>query len=98
MLSAKKDKIKNINIIGSTLVNYQITWNLIALPFLISFFYLLINIVFLHNGLISMPELMTQLILILLYLYNLTLILINSVRIYNNKKVKYFPKIRFMKI
>jgi transcriptional regulator with XRE-family HTH domain len=98
MLSAKKDKIKDINMIGSSLVNYQITWNLIALPFLISFFYLLFNIVFLHNGFISMSELITQLILILLYLYNLTMILINSVRIYNNKKVKYFPRIRFMKI
>ncbi len=98
MLSAKKDKIKDINMIGSSLVNYQITWNLIALPFLISFFYLLFNIVFLHNGMISMSELITQLILILLYLYNLTMILINSVRIYNNKKVKYFPRIRFMKI
>ena len=97
MLSAKKDKIKDINMIGSSLVNYQITWNLITLPFLISFFYLLFNIVFLHNGLITMPELVNQLILILLYLYNLTMIIINSVRIYNNKKVKYFPRIKFMK-
>ena len=98
MLSAKRDKIKDINMIGSSLVNYQITWNLIALPFLISFFYLLINVIFLHNGMISIPELVTQLVLILLYLYNLTMILINSVRIYNNKRVKYFPRIRFMKI
>lgn len=98
MLSAKRDKIKDINMIGSALVNYQITWNLIALPFLISFFYLLINVVFIHNGMISMPELVTQLILILLYLYNLTMILMNSVRIFNNKKVKYFPRVRFMKI
>ena len=98
MLSAKKDKIKDINFIGSSLVNYQITWNLILLPFLISFIYLLFQIMVLKNGMISIPELMTQLILILLYLYNLTMILFNSVRIYNNEKVKYFPKIRFMKI
>ncbi|MCW3805477.1 helix-turn-helix domain-containing protein [Plebeiibacterium marinum] len=98
MLSAKKDKIKDINMIGSSIVNYQITWNLIALPFLISFSILLVNIVFLHNGYISIPELVAQLILILLYLYNLTLILINSLRIYNNKKVRYFPRIRFIKM
>lgn len=98
MLSAKKDKIKDINMIGSSLVNYQITWNLIALPFLISFIYLYIKIVVTKNGMISIPELMSQSILILLYIFNLSMILINSVRIYNNKKVKYYPRIRFMKI
>ncbi|MFC0877131.1 helix-turn-helix domain-containing protein [Saccharicrinis sp. FJH2] len=98
MLTAKKDKIKDINKIGSSLVNYQITWNLIALPFLLFFFTLLIKGLFFHSGMVDFSDLLAIACLVLLYVYNFILILINSVRIYNDKNVKYFPKIRFMKI
>lgn len=98
MLSAKKDKIKDINLIGSAIINFQITWNIFLLPFLILVAYKFLKMVLSGGDFISISELMTLLVVVLLYIYNLILILINAVRIYNNKKVTYVPKIRFMKI
>ncbi len=98
MLTAKRDKIKGINETGSTIVNFQITWNILALPFIILATSKMIQIVYFHQGMISSGELLVLCVLPLLYIYNLTLILINAVRISNNRKVRYFPKIRFMQI
>ena len=37
------------------------------------------------------------LLIVVMYLYNMTMILINAVRINNDKKVFYTPKIRFIR-
>lgn len=98
MLSVKKDKIKGINAVGGSIVNFQITWNLIALPFIILATVLYVRLFLLHEGMVSLKELLIIPILLILYIYNLSLVIINSVRINNRKSPKYYPSFRFLRV
>lgn len=48
-------------------------------------------------GIISSQLIMILVVFAVMYLYNLVIIIINSVRINNDKNVGYFPKIRFIR-
>ena len=48
-------------------------------------------------GIISSRLIMNQIFLLIMYLYNLMLIIVNTVRIKKEKEVRYFPKIRFIR-
>jgi len=95
---SKKDKIKNVNEMGKTILNFQITWVLI-----LSLFYFL-----LITGIVSRVEWFgnitsifggTKLIfaVLFLYAYNSIMILVNSISVYKGLNLKYFPSIRFLR-
>lgn len=90
--SSKKDKIKDINLLGKRLINFQITWTLILcfIPMLL-FVLSKLNVI---SGL-SLSALFT--IVGLLYLMNTVLVVFNTVRISNEQSVVYMPQIQFLR-
>ena len=90
--TAKKDQIKNINVVGKSLINFQITWTLL-LFFIPIVMYVIARIDIVEN--ISLREFFIA--IILLYLINLILILFNTLRINNGKNIVYLPQINFLK-
>jgi len=91
--TAKKDKIKNINELGRALINFEITWTILL------FFIPAVLFAISKIGLIQNITLSTFFIAIgLLYLFNLITVLINTIRITNEKDIIYRPRIRFLKI
>ncbi|MGK0447968.1 MAG: transcriptional regulator with XRE-family HTH domain [Polaribacter sp.] len=90
--SSKKGKIKNINKLGKDLINFEITWTLTLffIPFLI--------FLFTKIGLLESLTLSIIFTIIgVMYLINLIFILINALRINNEKEVIYFPQIKFLR-
>lgn len=90
--SSKKDKIKDINLLGKRLINFQITWTLIlcVVPMLL-FVLSKLNII----GDLNLSLFFT--LVGLLYLMNTVLILFNTIRISNEQSVVYMPQIQFLK-
>jgi transcriptional regulator with XRE-family HTH domain len=92
MWISKKDKLKDINKTGKEILNFQITWNLLVFMAYIFF----MGGVLLMGSIIRNPFILVG-IIGFLYMYNFLFIIINTVRIYNEKEIKYFPKIRFLR-
>jgi len=90
--TSKKDKVTHANAVGATLINFQITWNLL-LFILPTLFFVLSSV-----GLIGEVSLSKVLLLVLgLYAYNVLMIFINTIRLSNGKSLSYFPQIRLLK-
>ncbi|MDR6786102.1 transcriptional regulator with XRE-family HTH domain [Pedobacter africanus] len=95
----KKDKIKNLNQIGKKLINFQITW---CMAFFGVFIFLFLGSV-MHLGLsfsmlnLNGAELLLTLFIPLIYIFNIILIIVNSITSYNNKRVFYQPAIPFLR-
>lgn len=89
---SKKDKIKNINALGRDLINFEITWTLLL--FFIPFSMFLIS----KTRLIEDFSL-NQIFMIAgcMYIFNLILVLFNTLRISNEKEVLYYPQIKFLR-
>ena len=98
---SKKDKIRNGNQIAKDILNFQITWTMLLfmgyIAIVISAVYEMKTTGNLDAGLISSRLIMNLIFLVTMYLYNLIFIVINTVRINNEKKVEYYPKIRFIR-
>jgi transcriptional regulator with XRE-family HTH domain len=89
---SKKDKIQNLNKIASELLNFQITWTIL---FFIGFFGLMIN-AFLGDRIIMEDESLLHaflplIFIILMYGYNLTFVIINTIRINKEQHIVYLP-------
>lgn len=92
MWASKKGKIKNINYLGTNLINFEITWTIIL------FFIPLLMFLFSRLGLLEDLSLNIIFIVIgFMYLFNLILILTNTLRISNEKNIIYKPQIKFLK-
>lgn len=98
---SKKDKIRNVNEIAKEILNFQITWTMLLF---IGYICIVLNAGIrmrttgdINPTILTTMVMMNFLLLAVMYLYNLTMILINAVRINNNKKVIYIPKIRFIR-
>ena len=90
--SSRKGKVKDLNEIGRALINFEITWTITL------FFIPLLLFIFSLIGLISTLSLKLILtIVVLMYLVNFFLIIMNSIRISNRKSVVYFSAIKFLK-
>ena len=100
MWISKKDRIKNINRVAKEILNFQITWNIFYfLPFIWIFLNMFTSIN-IGRGLLESftnPWLLNVMFFVLLYLINFTFILINAVKSYKHKEVKYFLSIRFIR-
>ena len=102
---SKKDKIKKVNEVAKNLLNFQITWTMI---FFVGFIGVSLNFFSSMDiqGDVS-PSIisahMTSRLTISLtfigamYLFNVVMIVINSVRINNDKSTRYYPKIGFLR-
>jgi len=90
--TSRKGKIKNINKLGKDLINFEITWTILLffIPFLL---FLISKIGLLENLTLSK----IFIIIGAMYFINLIFILINTVRISNEKDVIYYPQIKFLK-
>lgn len=101
MWISKKDKIKNVNNIAKNILNFQITWTIILfigyIAFAISAGYKMKTTGYIDAGVISSRLMMNLIFFITMYLYNLIIIIINTVRINKEKNVRYYPKIRFIR-
>lgn len=99
--NSKKDKIQGLNELAKALLNYQITWTiLIFIGSVIMTVFL--TFAFLKSGGAKVDLLfagpMSSIFFIgIMYLFNLTIIIINSIRISKRKTAKYYPKIHFLK-
>lgn len=86
----KKGKIKDLNYTGKSLLNFQITWNLFL------FFGLIFMILSSVTKLLTFGAAIITLFIGVMYLFNLTSIIINSSRVIKGKKVVYILKINFL--
>ena len=76
----KKDTIMSVNEQGKSIINFQITWIIGFLPTLIF-------------GFILIGPLFT---IVLLYIFNVVLILMNTMRVYKKKPIWYKPSFSFL--
>ena len=98
---SKKDKIKNGNEIAKEVLNFEITWTMIVF---IGYFSIVLGTFYTINankdidtGIIGLSIFSHMVFFGIMYVYNLILIIINSVRINSGRNAVYFPKIRFIR-
>lgn len=103
MWISKRDKIKDVDKVSKKVINFQITWAILFLlipmfikPLLFAFLEPFLNI-FNHGSYFYDHWTDTKIIWTLMYLLNITLIMLNTFRIHDGKKIKYFPTIRFLR-
>ena len=94
MWNSKKNSIKGIKTIGSNVVNFQLTWNLLLFFGVI----LTTTATILFNEKSSIVALITNngRLLSVMYTINFLLILFNTTLIQNEKPLKYYPRINFL--
>lgn len=92
MWTSKKDKLKDVYKVGVNLINFEISW-------VICLFLLLILLVLLNSmGFLQSLSISTlMLVVIAMYLLNISLIAINTSKILNKKNVRYYSIIKFLK-
>lgn len=91
----KKDKLKNVDKIGKSILNFEITWSIIFF----GYFILLILGVFSKIMTTIFPSTILKIYIpaILLYLYNVVVIVINTIRVSRNKETRYIPALRIFR-
>lgn len=98
---SRKDKIRNVNETAKDLLNFQITWTMllfVGLTGIVASAFYQIHVEGDISAAIISPRVMLGVVfLILMYMYNLIMVLINSVHINNERNVGYYPKIRFLR-
>lgn len=91
----KKDKVKGVNELGKSIMNFQIVWSVLLFSFYIlsglfwRFFGTVVDSVSIYFK--------TILPLGILYAINIIFIIVNTVRVANNKKAKYPSLIRILR-
>ncbi|WP_282165623.1 helix-turn-helix domain-containing protein [Cellulophaga baltica] len=99
MWIAKKDKIKNVNELGKSILNFQISWTLFLF-----LSYILLAIIFFTLIVSSSNSAMSIIIwqswipvTLIFYLYNIIAIIRNTTKINHNQFTKYGPSIKILK-
>ncbi len=87
----KRDKIDNLDNVGKSILNFQISWNILLIVIILFFFVEISGI----NTMITFKSLLPMFLIILLYFYNFIIIIMNAIFYKRKEKVKYFPLIRF---
>jgi uncharacterized Tic20 family protein len=94
----KKDKVKNVNELGKSMLNFQISWTLLL------FLYYIFILTGMFGGALSgiLPNwnfgIFTMFIpLIILYIFNFIVTIYNTIRVYNKKSFKYRPALRILR-
>jgi transcriptional regulator with XRE-family HTH domain len=88
----KKDKVRDLEKLGKSILNFQITWTILLF---------LVYIILAASMIFSMPVIYNNktiyLIIAGLYLLNIFMILLNSSRINRKKTVLYIPSIKILR-
>ncbi|MFT5749811.1 MAG: transcriptional regulator with XRE-family HTH domain [Ancylomarina sp.] len=98
MWVSKKDKIKDINKVAKGVINFQITWSILV--FLFPIVILIIRVLTSQpkeGETILLGPAIIILFLIFMYVLNFILTIVNTFRIHNEKDVRYFPNIKFLR-
>lgn len=91
----KKDKLKNVNELGKSILNFEITWSAVLCSYWIFILSGLFGVIITK---VSVTSIMGMYIpVILLYSYNFIVILINTIRVSKNKSHRYIPAIRIFR-
>ena len=98
---SKKDKIRNLNEIAKDLLNFQITWFIILI---VGYIIIAANTAskieisgFFGANLITSMLVSCMIFTGIMYFFNLIFIIMNTIRIKNERLLIYYPKIRFLK-
>ncbi len=98
---SKKDKIRNVNEIAKDLLNFQITWTMTLfvgyMLIVFSMLYKMKTTGDIDAGIIRSRITIELIFLVVMYIVNMTLIVTNSIRINKDRKLYYYPKIRFIR-
>lgn len=86
----KKDKTRHVDYVGKSIINFQITWTILLFSFYLVFMVSMI----LHLGIFSFSIFFY--IMAGLYLYNLILIIRNTMSVDKIVRIKYRPAIKFL--
>lgn len=92
MWMIKKDKLKNVNKLGKSILNFQISWTL-----LLFLYYIFIFTGFFGGLGISLGPLLIFIPLVLMYAYNIFIIVLNTIRVYYRKSLVYKPAVRILR-
>jgi len=89
---SKKDKIKDVDRVGKSILNFQITWT-------IAFFLIFILAAIFSKLEILISISISRLIMIIvgMYLINILIIVINTIKYHNGKRLAYKPAIPFLR-
>jgi transcriptional regulator with XRE-family HTH domain len=92
----KRDKIQSVNELGKSILNFQISWTLAI------FFYSIFLLIGIFRGFLLSEDpnespLPILLPIIGLYLYNIFMIILNTLRVYNKKTFHYKPALQILK-
>ncbi|TVZ07912.1 putative Tic20 family protein [Cellulophaga sp. RHA_52] len=94
----KKDKVKNVNELGKSMLNFQISWTLLL------FLHYIFILTRMYVGALSeiLPNwnfgIFTMFIpLIILYIFNFIVTVYNTIRVFNKKSFKYIPALRILR-
>lgn len=107
MWISKKDKVKDVDKIAKKVINFEITWVILFFvlpffikPFLFAFIEPLLNVFNDGSNFTLGYDHWTdaKIIWIFMYLINIAYIMLNTFRIHDGNKIKYFPSFRFLKI
>jgi uncharacterized Tic20 family protein len=98
---SRKDKIKDVNKVARSVLNFQLSWTMFLFIGFIVIFGSTISTIE-KAGEISFQSINSRIIMIvgylaLMYLINVVLILLNTTRINRGEKVRYFLCIRFLR-
>ena len=95
----KKDKLKNVNELGKSILNFEITWSILFFSYFIFLFSGLLGVIMKYispeNNAVSIINIYIP--VIILYIYNVTIIVLNTIRVSRNKKTRYIPALRIFK-
>lgn len=94
----KKDKVKNVDRVGKSILNFEITWAILFFSFFIFLFTGVIGKLVLFINPDATPKIVYLYVAILtMYGYNFIIIVWNTVRVSRNKPTKYIPAIRIFR-
>lgn len=95
----KKDKLKKVNELGKSILNFEITWSILFFSYFIFLFSGLLGVIMKYispeNNAVSIIKVYIP--VVILYIYNVTIIVMNTIKISRNKKTRYVPALRIFK-
>ncbi|GBF22193.1 MULTISPECIES: helix-turn-helix domain-containing protein [Arenibacter] len=95
----KKDKLKNVNELGKSILNFEITWCLLLFSYFIILFSGFLGVImgYLDNPVGPASILKLYLPVIVLYSYNITIIILSTIKVSKNKRHSYIPALKIFK-
>src|SRR5690606_28304196 len=95
----KRDKVKNVDKVGKSLLNFEITWAILFFTYIIFIFTGVIGRIAMFidpsNTRASIGEI--YIVVLIFYAFNFVIIVWNTVRVSRNKPTKYIPAIRIFR-